>query len=100
VSHAACRSAWARLIAKVYEIDLSGGSPRPTGALARREAGREADSGSPLICPRCGSEISLIALITDPAEVREILRHPKGGASRHLVKIGRSPPGLDASALN
>jgi hypothetical protein len=26
VSHAACRSAWARLIAKVYEIDLSGGS--------------------------------------------------------------------------
>jgi hypothetical protein len=26
VSHIACRSAWARLIAKVYEIDLSGGS--------------------------------------------------------------------------
>jgi hypothetical protein len=26
VSHAACRSAWAKLIAKVYEIDLSGGN--------------------------------------------------------------------------
>ena len=67
VSHAACRSAWARLIAKVYEID-------------------------PLVCPRCGSEMRLIAVITDPAEVRTILRH--------LVKIGRAPPGLDASALN
>jgi hypothetical protein len=34
----------------------------------------------------------LIAVITDPAEVRTILSH--------LVKIGRSPPGLDASTLN
>jgi hypothetical protein len=41
VPHRACRSAWARLIAKVYEVD-------------------------PLICPRCGSEMKLIALITDP----------------------------------
>ena len=67
VSHAACRSAWARLIAKVYEID-------------------------PLLCPRCGSAMRLIAVITDPAEVRTILRH--------LLKIGRAPPGLDPSALN
>ena len=66
VPHAACRSAWARLIAKVYDAD-------------------------PLLCPRCGSEIRLIAL-TDPPEVRRILRH--------LVKIGRAPPGLDPSALN
>src|SRR4030042_5525298 len=56
-SHAACRSAWARLIAKVYEID-------------------------PLVCPRCGSEMRLIAVITDPAEVRKILRH--------LLTIGRA----------
>ena len=67
VSHAACRSAWARLIAKVYEID-------------------------PLVCPRCGSEMRLIAVITDPAEVRTILRH--------LLKTGRAPPGLDPSVLN
>jgi hypothetical protein len=92
VPHAACRSAWARLIAKVYEIDLSGGSPGPAGALARREGGRVADSESPLLCPRCGSEMRLIAVITDPAEVRTILRH--------LLKIGRAPPGLDPSVLN
>jgi hypothetical protein len=55
VPHAACRSAWARLIAKVYEVDLLGGSPCPAGALARREGGREADSESPMLCPRCGS---------------------------------------------
>ena len=67
MSHVACRSAWAKLIAKVYETD-------------------------PLVCPRCGSEMRPIAVITDPAEVRTILSH--------LVKIGRSPPGLDASTLN
>ena len=67
VPHAACRSAWARLIAKVYQTD-------------------------PLLCPRCGSEMRLIAVITDPAEVRTILRH--------LLKIGSAPPGLDPSALN
>jgi len=45
-----------------------------------------------MLCPRCGSEMKLIALITDPPEVRRILRH--------LLKIGRAPPGLDPSALN
>jgi hypothetical protein len=34
----------------------------------------------------------LIAVITDSAEVRKILRH--------LLKIGRAPPGLDPSAPN
>ena len=60
------RSAWARLIAKVYEVD-------------------------PLICPRCGSEMKLIALITNPPEVAKI--------RRHLIKIGRAPPGLDSRSL-
>lgn len=58
---------WARLIAKVYEVD-------------------------PLICPRCGSEMKLIAVITNPPEVANILRH--------LIKIGRAPPGLHPSSLN
>jgi hypothetical protein len=34
----------------------------------------------------------LTAVITDPAEVRKILRH--------LLQIGRAPPALDPSALN
>jgi len=41
----------------------------------------------PLECTRCHSHMNVIAVITDPEEVHKILRH--------LVKIGRSPPGLD-----
>ncbi len=55
---------WAKLIAQVYEVD-------------------------PLECPRCHSPMNVIAVITEPEEVRKILRH--------LVKVGRSPPGLDPS---
>jgi hypothetical protein len=67
VPQRSCRSAWAKLITKVYEVDL-------------------------LVCPRCGNRMDLIAVITDPPEVRKILRH--------LVKTSRAPPGLDPSRLN
>jgi hypothetical protein len=36
--------------------------------------------------------MSLLAVITDPPEVRKILRR--------LAKIGRAPPGLDPNSLN
>jgi len=55
------------LIAKVYEVD-------------------------PLTCNRCGSPIQILAVITEPAQIRKVLQH--------LVKIGRSPPGLDPTSLN
>ena len=61
------RAAWARLIAKVYEVD-------------------------PMICPRCGSPMKVLAVITDSRELAKILRH--------LVKTGKSPPGLQPSSLN
>jgi hypothetical protein len=44
------RSAWARLIHKVYEVD-------------------------PLECPRCGAPMQVIALIEDAAVIRRILEH-------------------------
>ena len=50
VSARASRSAWARLLAKVYEIDA-------------------------LHCSRCGCPMKVLALITDPQEVRRILMH-------------------------
>jgi len=63
-----CRKqAWARLLAKVYEVD-------------------------PLVCPKCGSEMKVIAIIQETEEIRRILGH--------LVKIGRSPPGFDPVSLN
>ena len=61
------KRAWARLLAKVYEVD-------------------------PFVCPKCGSEMKVIAVIQESDEIKRILRH--------LVKIGRSPPGLDPASLN
>ncbi len=43
-------SSWARLIAKIY-------------------------NAGPLLCPRCGSRMRVIAVITDPEVIRKILRH-------------------------
>ena len=61
------RSTWAKLIKKVYGID-------------------------PLTCPKCRSEMKIIAVIMDPTEIEKILQH--------LVKIGRAPPGLELTNLN
>jgi hypothetical protein len=61
------KRAWARLLAKVYEID-------------------------PLVCPKCGWEMRVIAVIQDPVEIGDILAH--------LVKTGRAPPGFDPALLN
>jgi hypothetical protein len=61
------KRAWARLLAKVYEID-------------------------PLVCPKCGWQMKVIAVIQDPVEIRDILAH--------LVKTGRAPPGFDPALLN
>ena len=58
---------WARLIQKVYEV-------------------------APLICPKCKSDMKVIAIITDRYEVRKILKH--------LIKTGKAPPGLDETCLN
>ncbi len=38
------------------------------------------------------AELQSSAIIEDPDEIRHIMRH--------LIKIGRAPPGLDTSRLN
>ena len=57
VSAKESRSAWARLLAKVYELDV-------------------------IACPKCASRIEVIAVILDPAEIRKIIsclaRHGRG----------------------
>lgn len=63
----AYKKAWARLLSKVYEID-------------------------PMVCPKCGCKMKVIAVIQEPTEIDRILRH--------LVKQGRPPPGLDPASLN
>ncbi len=46
----------------------------------------------PLTCSRCHKPMKVIAVITDSAQVLKILRH--------LLKIGKPPPGLDPGSLN
>jgi len=46
----------------------------------------------PLVCPRCSAPMRILGVITESAEVPKILRH--------LVKIGRSPPGFEPASLN
>jgi hypothetical protein len=67
ISATESRTAWARLIAKVYEAD-------------------------PLVCHRCGSPMRILAVITEPQQVRKVLLH--------LIKTGKAPLGLDCSSLN
>jgi hypothetical protein len=48
--HQECRRTWARLIQLVYEVD-------------------------PLLCPRCGFPLRVLAVIDEPPVVRRILNH-------------------------
>jgi len=68
---ARARSAWARLIHKVYEVD-------------------------PLECPKCGAPMHVIALIDDATVIRRILEHLGRWAPRQNQ---RAPPG-DAKNLD
>ncbi len=65
VKGSAKRSAWARLIKKVYGID-------------------------PLICKKCGSEMSIVAFIMDPKQIDRIMEY--------LKKQGRAPPAIAVSS--
>jgi hypothetical protein len=55
------------MLAKIYEID-------------------------PFLCPKCGSEMRVIAVIQDVTEIKRILKH--------LKKIDRAPPGVDYLELS
>ena len=50
ISRQQAKSAWARMIQKVYEVD-------------------------PLVCPRCGEKMRVLAAITDRQEIQRILEH-------------------------
>ena len=62
----AAKAAWAKLIRKVYEVD-------------------------PLLCPKCGMQMRVIALIEDPAVIERILSWL--GLWQPLPSCGPSPPG-------
>jgi len=63
----AARLVWAMLIARIYEV-------------------------FPLLCPRCGGQMRIIALITDGASIREILDHLGEATSPPRILPARGPP--------
>jgi hypothetical protein len=67
ISDQESRRTWAKLIAQLYEFD-------------------------PLTCSRCGSPMRILAVITEPEEVRKILRH--------LAKVSRPPRGWIQTSCN
>jgi hypothetical protein len=50
------------------------------------------DEVFPLVCPRCGGEMRIIACITDAAAVREILSHQGEPTSPPRLMGARAPP--------
>ena len=66
VSTLSSRKAWARLLAKVHELDV-------------------------MACPRCGSRMEVIAVILDPAEIRKATSAALG-IMACLARHGRGPP--------
>jgi hypothetical protein len=67
VSDKSSKRAWARLIQKVYEVD-------------------------PLICPECGSEMKIVAIIQDRVEIQKIITHHEKKNRPVLNEAERSPP--------
>jgi hypothetical protein len=60
---------------------------RRYGLYASRTKGKWPDMPGGAQPMWCGSPMRILAVITEPEEVKKILRH--------LVKVGRPPPGLD-----
>jgi hypothetical protein len=71
----AARYAWALLLARIYEV-------------------------FPLVCPRCGGGMRIIAFITDAAAVREILSHLGEPTSPPRLMKARAPPLWEMQGAN
>ncbi|MCE7939927.1 MAG: IS91 family transposase [Chloroflexi bacterium CFX6] len=63
----AARYAWAMLLARIYEV-------------------------FPLVCSRCGAEMRIIAFITDPSTIRNILLHVGEPTAPPHIAPARGPP--------
>ena len=61
------RYAWAMLLARIYDL-------------------------LPLICPRCGQAMRLVAFITEPAQMRRILAHMGEPVRAPALSPSRAPP--------
>ena len=61
----------------IRTIDVSGYQPKRTASKKWRELIKKIWESDPLICPRCGSEMKIVALIDEVGVIEKILRHMK-----------------------
>ena len=66
------RPGWARLLRKIFEVD-------------------------PLLCPKCGVEMEVASVITEPAVIDRILKHLARTGRRDPFE-GCGPPGTGVEA--
>ena len=59
----------------VTVLNVSEYDPPRLTSKTRRQLIHEVWDVNPLVCPRCGAEMKIIALIEDPAVIRRILTH-------------------------
>jgi hypothetical protein len=71
-----------------------GGAGSRTGSWARLL--RRVLEVEPLLCPKCGVEMRVVSVLTEPQVVDRILRHVRGGGG-HDPFAGRAPPGPEAA---
>ena len=96
VSSPGSRSAWARLIARLYEVD----PPHlpPLWLADAKEFAKRTPWQIPLM-----RNLHIVALITEPQQVRKDpgnLRLLQPQVALHLIKTGKASPGLDPTSLN
>jgi len=68
------RACWARLLKRIFEVD-------------------------PLLCPRCGAEMAVISVITEPDTIDQILRHLDNGGGNDPFEPRGPPETHKANAL-
>ena len=66
----AARHAWAALLARIYEV-------------------------FPLLCPLCGAQMRIIAFVTDPPTIRDLLLHLGEPTAPPRIAPARGPPQWD-----
>ena len=71
----AARYAWALLLARIYDQRKS-----------------PWDEVLPLLCPKCGGEMRIIAFITEAVVIRKILGHLAEPTAPPTIKPARGPP--------
>jgi hypothetical protein len=82
-------------------VDVSEHQPRRVASKKWRELIKKVWEVDPLLCPKCGTEMKMIALIDDAGVIARILKHlglwPTFEQGRIASRLEHGPPGMEES---